>query len=57
VEPDQLADELVRSDLADVPQPDLGVALDALAEFRAGLPPVGADVSERQPNREMVDAW
>ncbi len=53
VEPDQLADELVRSDLTDVPQTDLGAALDALAEFRAELPPIDAVALVRAGRDEL----
>jgi hypothetical protein len=41
VEPDALVDELVRIDLGQG-NGDLVAALDALAEFRAGLPPMDA---------------
>ena len=42
VEPDALADELVRADLGPGARGDLDAALDALGEFRAGLPPTDA---------------
>lgn len=42
VEPDALADELVRADLGHAARGDLGAVLDALGEFRAGLPPIDA---------------
>jgi hypothetical protein len=38
VEPDALVDELVRTDLGRQANGDVDAALDALAEFRAGLP-------------------
>jgi hypothetical protein len=53
VDPDQLADELVRSDLTGTPQSDLDAALDALAEFRAGLPPVDAVTLVRDGRDEL----
>jgi hypothetical protein len=42
VEPDALAAELVRADLGPAARGDLDAALDALSEFRAGLPPIDA---------------
>jgi len=42
VAPDDLADELVRSDLNGLAQSDLGETLDALAAFRAQLPEADA---------------
>ena len=53
VEPDQLADELVRSGLTDIPQTELGAALDALAEFRTGLPPIDAVALVRAGRDEL----
>lgn len=42
VEPDALADELVRADLGCAARRDLDSALDALSDFRAGLPRIDA---------------
>ena len=42
VEPDALVDELVRMALGRRTNRDLDAMLDAVAEFRAGLPQVGA---------------
>lgn len=53
VEPDQLADELVRNDLSADATDGLDAALDALAEFRAGLPPVDAVALVREGRDEL----
>jgi len=42
IEPDALADDLVRADLGCAARRDLASALDGLAEFRAGLPRLDA---------------
>ncbi len=42
VDPDAVVDELVRTNLGQRANGDLDAALDALAEFRAGLPPIDA---------------
>jgi hypothetical protein len=53
VEPEALADELLRADLAAARQGDQEAALDALAEFRAGLPPADAVALVRDGRREL----
>lgn len=53
VEPDALVDELVRTDLARQENGDLKAALDALAEFRAGLPPIDAAALVREGRDEL----
>jgi len=55
VEPDALVDELVRTDLGQRAKRDLNAALDALAEFRAGLPPIDAVALVRE-GRDELDA-
>ena len=57
VEPDALVDELVRTDLGRR-NADLNAALDALAEFRAGLPPIDtvALIREGRPKLEARGA-
>jgi hypothetical protein len=52
IEPDALVDELVRTDLGQ-PNGDLNAALDALAEFRAGLPPIDAVALVREGRDEL----
>lgn len=52
VEPDALVDELVQSDLGRG-NGDLNAALDALAEFRAGLPPIDAVALVREGRDEL----
>jgi hypothetical protein len=52
VEPDALVDELVRNDLGHG-NGDLNAALDALAEFRAGLPPIDAVALVREGRDEL----
>jgi hypothetical protein len=54
VEPDALVDELVRTDLASHANGDLEAALDALAEFRAGLPPIDAVALVREGRDEFA---
>lgn len=53
VEPDALVDELVRTDLGRQANGDLDAALDALAEFRAGLPPIDAVALVREGRDEL----
>ena len=53
VEPDTLVDELVRTDLGHHGNGDLDAALDALAEFRAGLPPIDAVALVREGRDEL----
>jgi hypothetical protein len=53
VEPDALVDELVRTDLGQGANGDLNTALDALAEFRAGLPPIDAVAVVREGRDEL----
>jgi hypothetical protein len=52
VEPDALVDELVRSDLGQE-NGDLVAALDALAEFRAGQPPIDAVALVREGRDDL----
>jgi len=52
VEPDAVVDELVRTDLGRR-SGDFVAALDALAEFRAGLPPTDAVVLVRDGRDEL----
>lgn len=54
VEPDALVDELVRTDLGRE-NGDLHAALDALAEFRAGLPPIDAVTLVREGRDELEE--
>ena len=53
VQPDALVDELVRTDLGQRANGDLNAALDALAELRAGLPPVDAVALVREGRDEL----
>jgi hypothetical protein len=53
VDPDALVDELVRTDLGHRANGDLDAALDALAEFRAGLPPIDAAAIVREGRDEL----
>jgi len=53
VEPEALADELLRADLAAAERRDQEAALDALAEFRAGLPPADAVALVREGRAEL----
>jgi hypothetical protein len=53
VEPDAVDDELVRSDLGQRANRDLDAALAALAEFRAGLPPIDAVALVREGRAEV----
>jgi hypothetical protein len=53
VEPEALADELLRADLVAAERRDHAAALDALAEFRAGLPPADAVVLVREGRAEL----
>ena len=55
VEPDALVDELVRTDLGQG-SGDLNVALDALADFRAELPPIDAVALVREGRDELKPA-
>jgi hypothetical protein len=55
VEPDALVDELVRTDLGQRANGDLKPALNALAEFRAGLPSIDAVALVRE-GRDELDA-
>ena len=55
VEPDALVDELVRTDLGRHGNGDLDAALDALAEFRADLPPIDAVALVRE-GRDALEA-
>jgi len=52
LEPGALVDELVRTDLGRG-NGDLVAALDALAEFRAGLPPIDAVALVREGRDEL----
>jgi len=54
-DPDALADELLRSDLAAVVPGDLEVALAALAELRAGLPEIDGVALAREARRELEE--
>ena len=53
VEPGALVDELVRKDLSSARADDLGDALDALAAFRAELPPADAVALVRDGRAEL----
>jgi len=53
LQPDELVDELVRMDLGQPGQGDLDAALDALAEFRADLPPIDAVALVREGRAEL----
>ena len=53
VEPDALVDELVRTDLGRHANGDLNAALDALAEFRAELPPIDTVALVREGRDEL----
>jgi hypothetical protein len=53
VEPDAVVDELVRTDLGQQENRDLHAALDALAELRAGLPPLDAVGLVREGRDEL----
>ncbi len=53
VEPDALVDELVRSDLGRQANGGIDAALDALAEFRAVLPPIDAVALVREGRDEL----
>jgi len=53
LQPDELVDELVRMDLGQPGQGDLDAALDALAEFRADLPPSDAVALVREGRAEL----
>ena len=53
MEPDELADELVRMDLGAIREMDLEDVLAGLAEARAGLPPVDAVALVREGRVEL----
>jgi hypothetical protein len=53
VAPEALADELVRADLGGPGRADTAAALDALAEFRAELPPTDAVTLVREARAEL----
>jgi hypothetical protein len=53
VEPEALADELLRADLTSAGRADQEAALDALAEFRAGLPRADAVTLVREGRVEL----
>lgn len=54
-DPDALADELLRSDLAAAAPGDLEAALAGLAEFRAGLPEIDGVALAREARRELEE--
>jgi hypothetical protein len=53
LEPDALADELLRTDLSAAPEADLEEVLAGLADVRAGLPPIDAVALVREGRREL----
>jgi hypothetical protein len=53
VEPEALADELLRADLSAAGREDQEAALNALADFRAGLPPADAVALVRESRAEL----
>jgi hypothetical protein len=53
VEPEALADELLRADLTSAGRGDQAAALDALSELRAGLPPADAVALVRDGRAEL----
>ena len=55
VEPEALADELLRADLASAGRGDLEAALDRLAELRAGLAPADAVALVRDGRAELEE--
>ena len=54
-DPDALADELLRSDLAAAAPGDLEAALAGLAELRAGLPEIDGVALAREARRELEE--
>ncbi|MBD0283205.1 MAG: hypothetical protein ICV69_13590 [Thermoleophilaceae bacterium] len=55
MEPDALADELLRPDLAGAADGDLDIALAHLAEFRSQLPDIDAVAIAREARRELEE--
>jgi hypothetical protein len=53
IEPEALADQLLRADLATAGPDDVEAALDALVRFRAGLAPADAVVLVRDGRDEL----
>lgn len=55
MDPDGLADELLRSRLAAAPPGDLEAVLAGLAEFRSGLPEIAGVALAREARRELEE--